>query len=264
MKKTELVKYYADELYNAQERKIPIKSIGKREPAFDTETAYEVQLYNVRRMLETSDRLSGMKIGLTSPAMQEQLGITEPDYGHLYASSARPDGRISISDLIQPKIEAELALVLKGDLGGPDVTAFDVMTATDYLVPAFEIIDSRITDWDISLTDTIADNASCGCYVIGSDRIPPDKLDLAEVEMQLYRIFEGKREQISQGKGTAVMGNPLIAAAWLANRLATYGQKLKTGDIILSGAFSGAFTAASGEYYEAKFSGIGWVKAEFI
>jgi len=222
--------------------------------------AYAIQLENVRKVLEMGHTISGKKIGLTSEGIQKQLGVNEPDYGHLFAAMDCADGNVKTDALIQPKIEGELAFVLKADLSGGEVTAKDVREATDYVQAAFEIVDSRVADWKIKLQDTVADNASSGRYVLGGKKLHIDEVDLPSVEMKLYK----NGEMIAEGTGAAVLGDPCIAVAWLANRLWGYGVTLKKGEVILSGAFSAAPAAEKGDVFEAEFSSFGKVSAAFV
>jgi 2-keto-4-pentenoate hydratase len=205
--------------------------------------------------------ISGKKIGLTSPGIQKQMGVDQPDYGHLYAAMERRDRKINTAELIQPKIEGEIAFILKEDLAGGGITREDVIRATDYVAPAFEIVDSHIADWKIKLEDTIADNASSGRYVLGDARVRPGEVDFPKVAMG---FFKNRGELIEEGLGKAVMGDPCLAVAWLANRLQAYGVSLKAGEVILSGAFSAAAPASKGDRFQAEFSGLGTVEAWFV
>jgi 2-keto-4-pentenoate hydratase len=204
--------------------------------------------------------ISGKKIGLTSPGIQKQLGVNEPDYGHLFAAMDCKDGKIKSDALLQPKIEGEIAFILKADLAGGKVSRDDVLAATDYVVAAFEIVDSRVADWKIKLVDTVSDNASSGRYVLGSKHLKLNEVDLPTVSMKLYK----NGSLAGEGTGAAVLGDPCISVAWLANRLWDYGVTLKAGEVILSGAFSAAPPAAKGDSFMADFSSFGKVEAEFI
>jgi 2-keto-4-pentenoate hydratase len=161
---------------------------------------------------------------------------------------------------LQPKIEGEIAFILKGDLSGGKVTKEDVLKNTDYVVAAFEIVDSRVADWKIKLPDTVADNASSGRYVLGTNKLNLSEIDLSSVDMKLFR----NGELAGEGTGASVQGDPCIAVAWLANRLWSYGVTLKAGEVILSGAFSAAPAAAKGDKFTAEFSSFGKVEAEFV
>jgi 2-keto-4-pentenoate hydratase len=223
--------------------------------------AYRIQIENVKTVLAMGHVISGKKIGLTSAGIQKQMGVNEPDYGHLYAAMDCRNRRIKTASLIQPKIEGEIAFILKEDLAGDRFTREDVIRATDYVAAAFEIVDSRIADWRIKLADTIADNASSGRYVLGADRVRPGEVDLPQVAM---RFFKNQDELIEEGLGEAVMGDPAAAVAWLANRLRAYGVGLKAGEVVLSGAFTAAAPAVKGDRFRAEFSGLGTVEAWFV
>jgi 2-keto-4-pentenoate hydratase len=252
---------YADRLYQAERRRRAIAPLTEQDGSITVDDAYRIQAENVKTVLAMGHVISGKKIGLTSAGIQRQMGVNEPDYGHLYAAMERRDGRINASALIQPKIEAELAFVLKEDLAGGAVAREDVIRATDYVVAALEIVDSRIADWRIKLEDTIADNASSGRYVLGALRAAPGEADLPKVAM---RFFKNRDELIGEAAGEAVMGDPGIAVAWLANRLWAYGVSLKAGEVILSGAFTAAAPAVRGDRFRAEFSGLGTVEALFV
>ena len=248
----------ANELFNAERTRKAIPPLTERADV-TIDDAYAIQLENIRRVAEMGHVVSGKKIGLTSPGIQQQLGVNEPDYGHLFEAMNCADGRVKTDELLQPKIEAELAFVLKADLSGGQVTAAEVRAATDYVQAAFEIVDSRVANWRIKLQDTVADNASSGRYVLGNKKLPVDAVDLPAVRMELYknRVLE------ASGNGSAVLGDPCAAVAWLANRLWSYGVTLKKGEVILSGAFSAAPPAVKGDVFEAEFSSFGSIKAVF-
>lgn len=254
------IQRYADLLYEAERDKIAVEPLTLTDPSLTVDDAYAVQLCNVTRLTEKGQRISGKKIGLTSPGIQKQLGINEPDYGHLFENMDCPDGRIETDALLLPKIEAEIAFILKRDLTGENVTAEDVKNAADCVAASFEIVDSRIKDWRINLADTVADNASSGRYVLGNKRLPLDATDLSRVTMQLYK----NGQLVEEGRGDAVLGDPCISVAWLANKLHRYGVVLKKGEVILSGAFTAAAPAAKGDVFEARFSDFGNIRAEFI
>jgi 2-keto-4-pentenoate hydratase len=257
------IEQYAQELFEAEQSRKAVSPFTARDPSFSVDEAYAVQTRNVARAQALGHRISGKKIGLTSFAMQRQLGVGEPDYGHLFAAMDCGDGAIDTGALIQPKIEAELAFVLRKGLGGGHVTEADVVDATAYVSAAFEIVDSRVADWRIKLADTVADNASTGRYVLGPARIEPGSVDLAAVSMKLYKIDGSGELLVAEGEGADVMGNPLAAVAWLANKLWAYGVSLNPGEVVLSGALSAAPAARRGDAFRAEFSGFGTVEASF-
>jgi 2-keto-4-pentenoate hydratase len=255
---------FAQELFEAEQSRQGIQPLTERAPSFGVDEAYAVQLQNVDRVLAMGHRVSGKKIGLTSLPMQKQMGVGEPDYGHLFAAMDCPDGCVDTSALIQPKIEAELAFILKKDLKGGRVTVADVEEATAYVAAAFEIVDSRVADWRIKLPDTVADNASSGRYILGQTRLEPGSVNLAAVAMKLYQVTGPSLTLLGEGTGAAVMGDPRLAVAWLANKLWGYGVALQAGEVVLSGAFSAAPAAQKGDVFRAEFSDFGNVEARFV
>lgn len=255
---------YARELFTAERSRIAIPPFTERDNSFTVDDAYAVQLENVKHALDLGYKISGKKIGLTSLAMQQQLGVGEPDYGHLFSAMDCLSGCLDTDALIQPKIEAELAFVLNMALRGGNVSVDDVDEATEYVVAAFEIVDSRVADWRIKLPDTIADNASSGRYVLGCTKIAPKSVNLTAVSMKLYQMNDESAVLLSEGLGSAVLGDPRLAVAWLANKLWSYGVALEAGEIVLSGAFSSAFAAHKGDIFRAEFSDFGSVEARFV
>jgi 2-keto-4-pentenoate hydratase len=252
---------FAEALYEAGVSLTAISPLTDADPSFSAADAYAVQLYNVKRWTDSGRVISGKKIGLTSKGMQDQLGVNEPDYGHLFGDMDHSgDAKIPTNEFLQPKIEAEIAFILKEDLSGGEVTGEDVLEASEFVMGAFEIVDSRIKNWKLKLPDTVADNASSGCYVLGEKRISPRSVDLSAVSMRLFK----NGEQVGQGGGDAVLGNPLNAVAWLSNKLWQYGVVLKKGEVVLSGALSAAPAASRGDIFEARFSVFGNVAAEFV
>ncbi|MER6082647.1 fumarylacetoacetate hydrolase family protein [Streptomyces sp. NPDC001833] len=224
------------------------------------ETAYAVQQLNVRRGQQAGRRIVGRKIGLTSPAVQRQLGVDRPDFGALFADMAVPDGgQVPAGRLLQPKVEAEAALVLGRDLPERECTLVDVLRAVDFALPALEIVDSRVAGWDISLVDTVADNASCGLYVLGGTPVPLDRIDLRAVTMTMER----NGETAAEGTGAACLGGPLNAAVWLASALAERGDPLRAGDLVLTGALGPMAPAAPGDTFEARIPDLGSVRVGF-
>jgi 2-keto-4-pentenoate hydratase len=251
---------FADLLYNAGASRVAIDALTDIDPTFTADDAYAVQMWNVDRAVGQGRSISGKKIGLTSEGIQAQLGVDEPDYGHLFADMLHADGEIPTDEFLQPKIEAEIAYILKADLSGGNVTAGDVIGATEYVVGAFEIVDSRVRDWRIKLPDTIADNASSGCYVLGERRLHPRDIDLPAVTMKLYK----NGSLAGEGVGAAVLGDPSESVAWLSNKLWRYGVTLKKGEVVLSGALSAAPAAKRGDAFEAVLSEFGTIRARFI
>lgn len=245
------------EAYDARSMCHPVRDLL---PDGTPEDALAVQDLNTEKWLKEGRRLVGRKIGLTSVVIQQQFGVDHPDYGMLYADMAFADGEeIPLDQLIQPKVEGEVAFYLGDDLDGDSLTSADVMAAVDYVLASIEIVDSRIKNWDIGLLDTIADNASSGVFTLGSQ---PRKL--SEVDLRMCgMVIEHKGEPVSVGAGAACMGNPINAALWLARKMVTVGRPLKKGDIILSGALGPMVTVTPGGAYECRISGLGSVHANF-
>lgn len=229
-------------------------------PADDVDAAYRVQDINTEQRLTGGARLVGRKIGLTSAAVQRQLGVDRPDYGMLFADMVVPDdGEIEASRLLQPRAEAEIAFVLGRDLTEAQLTIADVMRAVDYAVAAIEIVDSRIAGWDIGIVDTIADNASSGCFVLGMLPRRLDQIDLAACGMELRR--NGRIAAV--GSGAACLGNPLAAAMWLATTMVACGRPLLAGDIVLSGALGPMVPLSCGDIIEAGVAGFGKTRVHY-
>ena len=229
-------------------------------PELTIDEAYHVQLHTIEENVKNGQKITGKKIGLTSKAMQDMLGVGEPDYGHLLDGMEVGNGEtILFKRVLQPKVEGEIAFILKDDLIGPNVTTLDVLQATDLVVPALEIVDSRIKDWKITLEDTVADNASSGLYVLGGRPKKLADIDIKQIGMALYK----NNELQNTGVGAAALGNPATCVAWLANKLATYGITLKAGEVILSGALSAAIEAEPGDEFYVKFAELGEVRVSF-
>jgi 2-keto-4-pentenoate hydratase len=250
----------ADALFEASRTGEPCAPVREFLPEGALDLAYAAQEINTRRGLEAGRRLVGRKIGLTSLAVQKQLGVDQPDYGMLFDDMAIPDGwEIGRRRLIQPKVEAEVAFVLDRDLDEERITIADVIRAVAFALPAIEIVDSRIADWRIGILDTIADNASSGLYVLGATPKKLDTLELRAVGM----VMESAGEPVSVGAGAACLGDPLSATLWLAKTMARVGRPLKAGDTVLSGALGPMATVKWGDVFEARIEGLGSVRAVF-
>jgi 2-keto-4-pentenoate hydratase len=229
-------------------------------PTGDVDAAYAVQAALIAHRTAGGARAVGRKIGLTSPKVQAQLGVSQPDFGVLLDDMAcAQDQPVDITRLIQPKIEAELAFILATDLDQASVSEADVAAATAHVVAALEIVDSRIAGWDISILDTVADNASCGLFVLGDQQVPPANIDVTAVQMTLRR--DG--EIVSAGTGADCLGSPLAAVAWLARTVRRYGFPLCAGEVVLSGALGPMVNVEPGSRYTAAISGVGTVSAGF-
>ena len=254
------IKELADRLRTAGETAVAIKPLRDELPAGDIAAAYAVQKVNTLFWLRKGRRLIGRKIGLTSKAVQKQLGVDQPDYGMLFADMALYDGEeVSLSRLMQPKVEAEVALVLEKDVKKNNVSMTELISAIAYAVPAIEIVGSRIENWNIKIQDTIADNASSGLFVLGNE---PKKLDGLDLRM-CGMVMERRGDQISLGAGAACLGNPLNAALWLARTMVDVGAPLKAGDIVMTGALGPMATIAAGDVIDVRISGLGSVRSAF-
>lgn len=250
----------AARLFHAQASHIPCPPVRDLIGRKDVAAAYAVQRANANRALDGGRQLVGRKIGLTSQAIQAQLGVDQPDYGALFADRAFDNGATIRADLfLQPRIEAEVALCLKTDIPATPIEMDELIAAIDWAAPALEIVDSRIANWDISLADTIADNASYGGHVIGAPVRDLSGLDMALVEMELSQ----DEAIVSKGSGRDCMGSPLIAALWLANTLAAFGTPSKAGDLLLTGALGPMVAVQAGQRFHAKIRGLGEVGCAF-
>ena len=257
---SEAIREAADRLHAAAKSGTPTAPIRDLLEAGDAAAAYAVQQINTERALAAGRRLVGRKIGLTSLAVQKQLGVDQPDYGMLFADMARPEALdIPLADVMQPKVEAEIAFVLGRDLDGDQLTVADLFRAIDYAVPAIEIVGSRVANWDIRLTDTIADNASSGLYVLGSRPVRITDFDMRMCGM----VMEKAGEPVSVGAGAACMGSPLNATLWLAKVMARVGRPMRAGDTILSGALGPMVPVAPGDVFDVRIDGLGSVRAAF-
>lgn len=250
----------AQRLLTATRDRRPIEPVTKNYPEITVQEAYKIQILNVEARLSQGCKVVGKKIGLTSPAMQEMVGVDEPDYGHLLDDMFVYEGMgLDASQLLQPKIEGEIAFVLEKDLSGPGITSVDVLRSTAGVMASLEIIDSRIKDWQIKIQDTIADNASSAGFVLGSKLVPLANLDLRRVGF----VMTKNGQLVGSGAGAAVLGNPVQSVAWLANRLADYGISLKAGEVILSGTPTAAVPVEAGDTIHLMVDRIGDVGCFF-
>ena len=250
-----------DSLYDALIARTPIAPLSAAHPDMTIEDAYHVQQRMIARRLEKGDRVIGKKIGVTSKAVMNMLGVHQPDFGYLLDSMVFNEGEsVDMDTLIQPKAEGEIAFLLKKDLQGPGVTAADVLAATEGVMACFEIVDSRIQDWKIKIQDTVADNASCGVFVLGDQLVDIADLDLALAGM----VLEKNGEIVVTGAGAATMAHPVNAMVWLANMLGSLGIALKAGDIVLSGAMGAMVPVARGDNLRMTIGGIGGCSVRFV
>lgn len=256
----EQIQYYGDELYNALVSRTPVAPLLGRAEGITVDDAYRIQERMISHRLEAGETIVGKKIGVTSKAVQDLLGVYQPDFGQLTSGMAYEEGQdLPLGGLIQPKAEAEVAFVLKRDLRGPGITATDVIRATDYVVPCFEIVDSRITDWKIKIQDTVADNASCGVYLLGKTKKKITELDLTLAGM----VLEINGELFSTAAGAAVQGGPVNAVVWLANTLGALGIPFLAGETILSGSQSMLIPVKPGDRFKCTVGGLGSCEVRF-
>lgn len=249
----------AQRLWDAEHDVAPIAPLVADHPGMTPDDAFEIQLINIRRRLEAGASVTGHKVGLASEAMQQMMGVDEPDYGHLLDTMEYTEHTpIEAGRFCFPRVEVEVGFVLGADVA-PGSAPEEVVAAIDRVVPSIELIDSRIRDWQISLPDTIADNASSCGYVLGRQRVPLADIDVAAVDATLYK----NGEFLASGRSDAVLGNPLNSVGWLASRVASFGVRLRAGDVILPGTAIRAMDVAPGDEFRAEFDGLGTVDVRF-
>lgn len=262
MEKT-IIEQYGDELYQALRSQKTITPFTDRDIEITIDDAYYISLRMLENRLEKDgEKVVGKKIGVTSKVVQEMLGVHQPDFGFLTDVMEYPNGAdVPVEgNMIAPRAEAEIGFKLKKDLQGPGVTEQDVLDATDYIMPCFEVVDSRINDWKIRIQDTIADNASCGIFVLGEEKVDPNSVDLPNLKV----VVKKNGEFLSEGLGSAVQGNPLTAVAWLANTLGAYGIPFKAGEVILSGSLVPLESVKAGDRMEMELEGVGTCAVNFV
>jgi 2-oxopent-4-enoate/cis-2-oxohex-4-enoate hydratase len=253
---------YGDELYAALRSRSTVRPLSEREPDVTIDDAYRISRRLLERRLGDGEHLIGKKIGVTSHAVQRMLDVHQPDFGYLTDRMLYRDGTaMPISrELIQPRAEAEIAFLLKRGLSGPDVGIAEVLDATECVFACLEIVDSRIENWKIRITDTIADNASSGLFLLGTESALPRCLDLASCQA----VVEKNGEVISRGDGSAALGSPAYCVAWLANTLSSFGTPLNAGEIILSGSLVPLEPVVPGDRMRVTISGIGKASVQFV
>ncbi|KRE55432.1 2-keto-4-pentenoate hydratase [Phycicoccus sp. Soil748] len=250
----------AEQLLAAYATRTPVEPLTATYEDMTLEDAYAIQLLQVERRRDEGRVVRGHKVGLTSVAMQKLLGVTEPDYGHLLDDFFHLEhAPVPVSSFLQPRVEPEVAFVLKRPLKGPGVTVHEALRAVDFVLPALEIVDSRIRDWRIGLLDTIADNASSGAVVLGST-----PTDVGAVDLRLAgATFHRNGQVVGTGAGGAVLGSPVNSLVWLANTVGARGITLEEGDVVLPGAVCAMVPVAAGDTFTATFAGLGSVTARF-
>ena len=259
--KEETIHTVAGELFRAERERRVLGPLTEAHKEIDIESAYAIQLALVELKKADGVKVVGKKIGLTSKAMQRMLNVDQPDYGHIFDTMILDDGtKAPMKELIQPKVEPEIAFVLDRELKGPGVTGVQVLAATRFVLPAIEIIDSRIEGWKIKLCDTIADNASSARVVLGGPPRQVGQVDLRLVGM----VMEKNGEVVQTGAGAAVLGHPANAVAWLANAVGRFGVSLGAGEVIMPGAISAAVDVAQGDLIRVSFDGLGTASVHFV
>jgi 2-oxopent-4-enoate/cis-2-oxohex-4-enoate hydratase len=257
----ELITRLGDELYDALVNCRVVDPLTTRHPEITIEDAYRIQQRLNARRTEAGETIIGKKIGVTSKAVMNMLGVYQPDFGLLTDGMVYNEGQaIPANTLIQPKAEGEIAFILKKDLVGPGVSAADVIAATEGVMACFEIVDSRIRGWKIKIQDTVADNASCGVFVLGDRVVSPLDVDLNTCGM----VLEKNGEIVATGAGAAALGAPANAVAWLANTLGALGIPLKAGEVILSGSLAIMVPVVAGDSLRVSIGGIGGCSVRFV
>lgn len=250
----------AADLAQAERTRVPLSPLTAAHPDIDVVDAYEIQLINIRRRVDAGATVVGHKVGLSSEAMQQMMGVDEPDYGHLLAEmEVFENVAVPAGNYLYPRVEVEVGFILADDLPGAGCTEDDVLAATAAFAPAIELIDTRIKDWQIALCDTIADNASSAGFVLGPQRVSPKDIDITAIDAVLTR----NGEVVAEGRSDAVLGNPVTAVAWLARKVDSFGVRLKAGDIVLPGSCTRAIDARPGDAFLAEFAGLGSVRLSF-
>ncbi|MGB1542524.1 2-oxopent-4-enoate hydratase [Spongiibacter sp. UBA1325] len=256
------IQLLGDELYEAMIARQAVSPLTARGEDISIDDAYHISLRMLERRQAAGARVIGKKIGVTSKAVQSMLNVHQPDFGYLTDDMVFNSGEVMpISErLIAPRAEGEIAFILKKDLMGPSVTNADVLAATECVMPCFEIVDSRIKDWNIAIQDTVADNASCGLFVLGEEAVSPRKVDLVTCGM----VVEKNGAIISTGAGAAALGSPVNCVAWLANTLGEFGISLKAGEVILSGSLVPLEPVQAGDSLRVDIGGIGSASVRFV
>lgn len=245
----------------AERTATPIDRLTDTVHGIEVDDAFAIQRLQIDAKVQAGATVRGYKVGLSSRAMQQMMGVNEPDFGHLLDDMFIFEGdAISVANLCHPRVEFEVAFVLGDGLRGPGCTVADVLRATEFVMPSIEVIDSRFHGWNIGLCDTIADNASSAALVLGGRKVPVEHLDLRTLGVLVSR----NGELIDTGAAGAVLGNPAVAVAWLANKLATFGMDLPAGSVILPGSCTKAHDVVAGDVVLAEFAELGAVSVRFV
>jgi 2-oxopent-4-enoate/cis-2-oxohex-4-enoate hydratase len=257
----QLIEQLGTELYQALVDAKTVRPLTERHPDISIEDAYQIQKQLMKLRLAAGERVIGKKIGVTSKAVMNMLGVYQPDFGYLTDGMVYNEGQaIPMSRLIQPKAEGEIAFVLKKTLKGPGISSADVLAATEGVMACFEIVDSRIHDWKIKIQDTVADNASCGVFVLGDRLVDPRDVDLNTCGM----VLEKNGDIVATGAGAAALGAPANAVAWLANTLGRLGIALEAGEVVMSGSLAIMVPVAAGDNLRVTIGGIGSCSVRFV
>lgn len=250
----------ADVLWRAEADSVAVEPLTASRPDLSAAEAYAIQTRNVERRVAAGAVVRGRKVGLTSRPVQQLFGVREPNFGVLLDDMFVDEGdEVAFDVLLQPRVESEIAFLMDRDLAGPGVTTPDALTAIGGVLPAVEVVDSRIADWRIRLADTVADNASSARAVLGSRMVP-----VAAVDLRLLGVlFLRNGTPIESGAGAAVLGNPARCVAWLANTLGALGSGLRRGDVVLSGALHRMVPVRAGDHFQARFAHLGSVTVQF-
>ena len=253
MNNSDFIQASARQLYAALRNSQPIEPLTDKYPDMSIDDAYDISLALRDMRLDDGETIIGKKIGVTSDAVMNMLGVNQPDFGFLTDAMWARDNQVDTSNMILPRAEAEIAFKLKSDLVGPGITEDDVLKATESVAACFEVVDSRIRDWKIKIQDTVADNASCGTMAIGENWVDPNHIDL----MGCKAIVTKNGEKLSEGVGAATLGSPLTAVSWLANTLGERGIPFRAGEIILSGSLVPLESVVAGDHMHVSIDGMG-------
>lgn len=254
-------KAFGQALYEARKTKVPIEAFTTDDPELGMLDGYAIQQHLASLLVADGEEVVGYKLGLTSLPMQQLLGVDQPDFGPVFASGVYRDGaQVNLADFIAPRVEGEIGVILGADLSGPDCTAEQARAATEGIVAAIEIVDSRIKDWKIKICDTVADLASNGAIALSSNVVPLDGLDPRLIGL----VFTKNGQLVATGAGAAALGDPMAAVAWLANTLAPMGVTLKQGMVIMTGALHAMTPVAAGETWKAEFDRIGSITLNIV